>query len=178
LRHRVARQRPDEGTADPQELTPGWASIQLTSFGANLFASSAAPAAAFYSPWKRFCGLMIGAMLACRAPRLPASAARPAWGTAARPRIAATVSIAGIVLIVLGIVFAREKISPGWQALLTTGGTALLILAGPRAPVNRMLLSRGVLTRVALEFELHEAKVRSPPPWFAPPPRKRSAPRG
>lgn len=124
--------------------------IALASFGANLFASSAAPAAAFYSPWTRFWELMVGAMLACRAPRLPASAARPGWNVTERPRLASAVSMAGIVLILLGVVFAREKGFPGWQALLPTGGTALLILAGPGAAVNRMLLSRGVFVAIGL----------------------------
>ena len=124
--------------------------IALASFGANLFATSAEPAAAFYSPWTRFWELMIGAMLACIALHRPASAARRAWDMAARPRLATTVSMAGIVLILLGMVFAREKGFPGWQALLPALGTALLILAGPGATVNRMLLARGVLVAIGL----------------------------
>lgn len=126
------------------------AAVAIASFGANVFASSADPAAAFYSPWTRFWELMIGAMLACRAPGAAASGARPAWNLAGRPRVASAVSVAGIVLILLGLAFAREKGFPGWQALLPTGGTALLILAGPGAAVNRMLLARGALVAIGL----------------------------
>lgn len=123
--------------------------IALVSFGANVFTSSADPAAAFYSPWTRFWELMIGAMLACRAPGLPATGARP-WTLAERPQLASAASVAGIALILLGLAFAREKGFPGWQALLPTVGTALLILAGPGAAVNRMLLSRGAFVAVGL----------------------------
>lgn len=118
--------------------------IAIASFGANLYATSAAPAAAFYSPWTRFWELMIGAMLACLALH------RPAWNLAQRPRLASAASIAGLALLALGIVFAREKGFPGWQALLPTAGAALLIVAGPGAAVNRRVLSRGAFVAIGL----------------------------
>jgi peptidoglycan/LPS O-acetylase OafA/YrhL len=127
--------------------------LAILSFGTNVIATSQSPVSAFYSPFTRFWELMMGAMLAYgkihRQSPAP-GAARPAWRLADRPRVAWLASMLGGSLIVLGIIFVRERNFPGWQALIPTIGAALLIFAGPRSPVNRIVLSSAPMVTVGL----------------------------
>jgi len=88
---------------------------------------------------------MIGAIIAYgfRHP-LPAFARRSAaWNHA--------LSIAGLLLLVAGIASARsDQPFPGWQALLPTVGTGLLITASASGAVNRWLLSQTLLVGIGL----------------------------
>lgn len=127
--------------------------LAMLSFGANVIATSQSPVAAFYSPFTRFWELMVGAMLAYvgihHRLRVPDAAGR-ARHLADRPQVALLASVLGGALIVLGIVFVREKNFPGWQALIPTAGTALLIFAGPRSPINRIVLSSAPVVAIGL----------------------------
>jgi len=98
--------------------------------------------AAFYSPLSRFWELMIGGMLAyMRLYRPP-----PVPGVRRHVQ-----SIAGLVLIALGLVFIRGgKAFPGWWALLPTVGAFLCIAAGPTGVLNRWLLASRPMVWVGL----------------------------
>lgn len=55
-------------------------------------------------------------------------------------------SLCGIVLILTGIIYiTKDKVFPGWWALLPTIGAALVILAGSQAWFNRKVLSSRLL---------------------------------
>lgn len=114
--------------------------IALLSFAANVIVTARDPVAAFYSPFTRFWELMLGAVIAHAALHV-----RPA------PRVAALApfaSVLGGALVLAGVVFIGERNFPGWQALLPTAGAALLILAGPLAPLNRTLLSTPLMVGI------------------------------
>lgn len=60
-------------------------------------------------------------------------------------------SVAGLAMIFAAVLFLDRHASfPGWNALLPTLGTGLLILAGPDAWVNRYLLSRSAMVALGL----------------------------
>ena len=107
--------------------------------------SSTGGVAAFYSPASRAWELLVGACLAAIASVRPdLSSQEPGKTTDLR-------SIMGAALLVLGFALIREgRQFPGWWALLPTLGTALLISAGPRALVNRVVLRLRPLVWVGL----------------------------
>ena len=123
--------------------------IAIGSFGLNLHASDTDPVGDFFSPQTRFWELMIGSVLAY---------VNLHWPHVIKVRSAtrfqhmnplAVCSILGFILIVIaGLKINRNVAFPGAWALLPTFGAALLILAGPNAPVNRVLLS----SRLAVWF--------------------------
>ncbi|CCE08488.1 putative O-antigen acetylase [Bradyrhizobium sp. STM 3843] len=111
------------------------AAIGLISFLVYVFSS---PISAFFSPLSRAWELMLGAACACLAPKIlaPKSAGRSFYGS--------SFSILGLFLIGLSFfgslttsLFAR----PVLINVMATLGTALLILSGPAASLNRLLLS-------------------------------------
>ncbi|WP_218510142.1 acyltransferase family protein [Variovorax sp. dw_308] len=98
--------------------------------------------ATFYSPLSRVWELAAGALLAhAGLSRLP--------GT--RVRGAGLRSLAGLVLIVLGLAMVQKgKAFPGWWALLPILGACLCISAGMGAWPNRMLLGSRPLVWIGL----------------------------
>ncbi|RYF63892.1 MAG: acyltransferase, partial [Comamonadaceae bacterium] len=97
--------------------------------------------AAFYSPATRFWELMLGAGLA--------------YLRLYRPHVLVKrrnlQSVAGLALIVLGLVYIRaDKAFPGWWALLPTVGAFFCISAGPTALLNRWLLGARPLVWIGL----------------------------
>ena len=116
--------------------------IAAASFLYNLSIFRSNPVGDFFSPQTRFWELMIGSILAyatLRWPRwLPGRSAKSAGIIPA----AAICSLAGTALVgVAALYINRSTPYPSGWALLPTLGAALLILAGPHAPVNRWLLS-------------------------------------
>lgn len=111
------------------------------SFAANLALTSSDATAAFYSPATRLWELMaggIGAYLHLRFRDWPGH-----WSQLA--------SIGGALLLVAGFAFiGTQDPFPGWRALLPVGGTFLLIMAGPRAFINRRLLSMRLVVGTGL----------------------------
>ncbi|WP_313168255.1 acyltransferase family protein [Massilia oculi] len=111
------------------------------SFVANLALTSSDATAAFYSPATRFWELMtggIGAYLHLRFRDWPG-------------RWAQLGSIYGALLLVAGFAFiGTQDPFPGWRALLPVAGTFLLIMAGPRAFINRRLLSMRLVVGTGL----------------------------
>ena len=103
--------------------------MAIASFATSVWLSYTSPSAAFYLPFTRFWELLVGAALAYA----ELSGFRPTWRA---------ISWLGVPLIILGAVLIdRERVFPGWWALLPTAGTALMIAAGPNGYVNRRLLS-------------------------------------
>lgn len=128
-------------------------SVAMLSFGANVITTFQSSAAAFYWPFTRFWELMMGAMLAYGAIHRRSGSTdevRRAGHIPDHPWVASLASVVGGGLIVLGIVFVRDKNFPGWQALIPTAGTALLIFAGPRGPANRIVLSSAPMVALGL----------------------------
>ena len=124
--------------------------LLVASFGINVGGIAQYPSATFYSIASRAWELLIGALLACLALRQAFGAAQPvaaANGAALRNAL----SVAGLALIVAACVLVRGgKGFPGWWALMPTVGAALLIAAGPRAWLNRVVLSNRLLVWVGL----------------------------
>jgi len=115
--------------------------IAAVSFAFNIYMVGNNPAAAFYLPSARFWELMIGCLLAYIVLYKPYMNRR-------HPNAQ---SIFGCLLIVLGLMLIdKERTFPGWWALLPTFGTFFLISAGPKAWVNRHVLSSKSLVWVGL----------------------------
>ncbi len=112
------------------------------SFLVNVAGVHPRPTATFYSPLSRGWELMAGGMLAwVRLHRRPQPTAR--WRHVH--------SIAGVALIVLGLVYIRgSKAFPGWWALLPTLGALMCIAAGPAGVLNRTLLASRPMVWVGL----------------------------
>lgn len=115
--------------------------LWIASFVANIMSVQQHPVAAFYLPSSRFWELMTGCALAWLQNVKRLEIGR--WANA--------LSVAGAGMIAIAVVLINEKsIFPGWWALLPVLGATLLIAAGPRAAVNRALLSRQVMVQVGL----------------------------
>lgn len=113
--------------------------IGLASFAIAIVTVQTDRTAAFYAPWTRFWELLAGATLACatieRVPRR--------W----RDPIAA----AGLLMIAIAVAFIdRDRMFPGYWAMLPVGGACLLIAAGSDAWVNRQILSRRGMVWIGL----------------------------
>ena len=114
------------------------AAVAALSFAANISAVRGDAAAAFYSPVARFWELMIGAFLANR------RAGRENGGDVAVPRDLQ--SIFGFALIVAAVfLIGKDKLFPGWWALMPAAGAYFIVAAGDRSWLNRAILSNRVL---------------------------------
>lgn len=122
------------------------------------------PSATFFSIASRAWELLAGAFLAYLSLRKVSvhigglrggigqdpDVSRPLFDTASQ-ETRSLVSFIGMALLVAGIAFTvAGKSFPGWWALLPVGGAALLIAAGPRAWVNRVVLSSRVMVWIGL----------------------------
>lgn len=115
------------------------AAIGLASFGLNIATVGDDTIAAFYSPQTRFWELLVGAGLAC-------AAAHKTQAPTLGDGLANALSLAGSALIVSGIALIdKERQFPGGWAMLPTVGAALVIAAGSRAWLNRVVLANRVL---------------------------------
>lgn len=104
--------------------------VFISSFGLNIFMSASSVADAFYLPVCRFWELAAGATLASLGQ------------VAVPPKTRSWLSIAGFAALVVSLVMFTQDIRfPGWYALLPVAGAAAIILAGPEAGLNRMVLS-------------------------------------
>jgi peptidoglycan/LPS O-acetylase OafA/YrhL len=104
---------------------------------------------AFYAPWNRFWELLAGATLAC----IEADPALKAWKDRllSRRSVAECAAAAGLIAIIAGVwLIDRRRVFPGLWVMLPVGGAALLILSGPRAWLNRALLSQPPIVFVGL----------------------------
>ena len=110
--------------------------IVAVSFAVNVASVSSHQAAAFYFPTSRLWELAIGALLVGR--------------SASNAVVAHTASVAGTLLIAIGAAMTPVANFPGWWALPSTLGAALLIWAGASAWINRFALSSQVLVAIGL----------------------------
>lgn len=110
----------------------------LLSFGASLYILCHSPSADFYLPVTRYWELSVGGILAWRE-RATAFQAAPPGRRTVPPGF---LSAAGAMTIAAGffLIDARTPF-PGAAALLPVFGAAAIIAAGPRAWLNRVLLS-------------------------------------
>ena len=130
--------------------------LSLVSFGLNVSGVTQDAVSTFYLPQTRFWELMVGAMLAYfrQFPWTPWSGSvKNQWPILAlvcepsqygkwNGMLKTALSISGLALILVSAIAIRQDISfPGWQALGPVGGAFLLILAGPEAWVNRVILA-------------------------------------
>jgi peptidoglycan/LPS O-acetylase OafA/YrhL len=116
--------------------------VAAMSFLLNVTTIHSHRTAAFYSPLSRFWELMIGGMLAYV--RLHRPPPLPGWRRHVQ-------SIAGLLLLVLGLCFIRGgKAFPGWWAILPTLGAYLCISAGPTGVLNRYVLASKPMVWVGL----------------------------
>ena len=115
--------------------------VALGSFAINAFTVRTDPVAAFYSPLSRFWELMVGGILAYLALHKPLSMSKYAeWQSAV-----------GLCLIGAGLLLIdRNRVFPGWWALLPTFGAFFIISAKPSTWVNRNLLGNPILVAVGL----------------------------
>lgn len=114
-----------------------WLCIRATSDDATM---------AFYSPLTRFWELGLGCSLAFRR-----TTQAPAVNERRAVLMANLMASAGLLLIAVAVLGLNATVAfPGWRAILPTMGTFLLIAAGPRAWINRWLLSHPVLVWIGL----------------------------
>ncbi len=119
--------------------------IAAASFALNVALSHINAVTAFYFPFTRFWELLLGAVWA-----------RVALddGPQVAPRLRAlnsenVRSAVGVLLIAAGVfLLDKQRLFPGWWALLPTVGAVLTISAGPRAWINRHILAFRPLTFV------------------------------
>ena len=125
--------------------------IAISSFLLNIFVSIDDVVAAFYSPQTRVWELLIGAVLAYSSRHYRCSLGKvylgQSWPDQKTNRCLSDLqSVVGIGMIgVAFFILTPESRYPGWWALLPTVGTALLILAGTEAWINRIFLSNRIL---------------------------------
>lgn len=104
--------------------------ILSVSFFFNIYWHESLPITVFYSPLSRIWELMLGALLALRKTKLTNNT----WA-----------AYLGLGLIVLSLLNASEFAFPGWQALLPTIGTYLLLASGPNNFVSNKILQQAPL---------------------------------
>jgi len=111
----------------------------VASFATNILLSAISPSADFYLPVSRFWELLAGAALAWRRD-LDLTQYVRSW-----------ISVAGAVALLASVtLFTTGMHFPGWPALLPVAGATALILAGPDAVVNRIVLSNRAAVFVGL----------------------------
>jgi len=106
--------------------------LMTASFFLNCYLTHQDPSTGFYSPFTRFWELLSGAVLA-----------RAAWSKeGSRSRL----STLGILLVISGAFLIRKEFQfPGFWALLPVVGAWSIIAAGPKAWINRHVLSSPLL---------------------------------
>jgi peptidoglycan/LPS O-acetylase OafA/YrhL len=121
-----------------------FAAVTIASFGLSIILSSNHITADFYSPVTRFWELSSGAILAWLQLHPSASLQKIA-------PLRNAASIAGLILIMGCIVMLNPLMRfPGWLALLPVSGALALIVAGPRAVINRAVLSNKVAVFIGM----------------------------
>jgi peptidoglycan/LPS O-acetylase OafA/YrhL len=115
--------------------------IAAVSFSLNVYLVGVNPTSAFYFPFSRFWELMVGGVLAYRSIHCGKLLQKPANALA----------FIGITLLLCGFVLInRNRLFPGFWALLPSIGAYCIIAAGPDAWLNKNVLS----ARLAVWFGL------------------------
>jgi peptidoglycan/LPS O-acetylase OafA/YrhL len=109
------------------------------SFAVNIHWAAQHPAKDFYLLQSRFWELLAGAALALFA------------NDKTDESFADRFAFFGLALLFVAAILIDDKSRfPGWWALLPTGATCLILAAGPRASLNRVVLSHPVMVFVGL----------------------------
>ena len=139
--------------------------LTLSSFTLNVVRVKAHNTETFYWPTSRVWELLVGACLAFslksmkdrsqdnknQFDTLLISLVYKKTSTSKNDFFWNVVSIAGTLLIALPVCLLTEKsVFPGWWAICPTFGTALLILSGPTAWINKSILSSRLLVGIGL----------------------------
>ena len=137
--------------------------IAGASLATNLSIAPTAGVADFYSPLTRFWELMAGAGLAWHSSKLQsvqktvqASKNHQGWRAIAFAAHNEFVlrnlkSIVGIILILAAVIsFNKNMEFPSWRAILPVLGATLLIAAGPKAIINKYVLSQTPVVWIGL----------------------------
>jgi peptidoglycan/LPS O-acetylase OafA/YrhL len=138
--------------------------VAMLSFTLNIVLVSTEATSTFYLPHTRFWELLMGSALA--AYQISGNAVRrePLNGsplhiqsprsTDATSRSAShenILAVTGLFLLAVSVFcVTKARPFPGWQALLPTAGTVLLIAAGPASWINRTILSSRLLVFVGI----------------------------
>jgi hypothetical protein len=130
--------------------------LGLLSFGLNVLGVTEIPTETFFMPHTRFWELLAGSALAYvqffKQKRFsdwmkhrvfhPVLFRQPLLSTQQTVVLDDLLSALGLLLLAVAVLFInKSKPFPGWWALLPVFGALLLILAGPKAWVNRVVLS-------------------------------------
>lgn len=139
--------------------------IAIISFTLNINIVGSDKTAAFYSPQTRFWELLAGAVLAhLTLHRRILFPEFKHWlddllskigfannGSPDGERVRNVQSVLGMILIVAGLfIITKTRIFPGWWALLPIIGAILIISAGPKSWLNRVVLSSPMLVWIGL----------------------------
>jgi peptidoglycan/LPS O-acetylase OafA/YrhL len=123
----------------------------LISFALNVGRIHLHAISVFYSPQSRFWELLIGAALAALMLKKSSFSSWLNSQIHARQVAKNALSLCGAVLLAVGyFLLTKDKRFPGWWALLPTLGAALMIAAGSRSWLNRVLLSNRFLVWIGL----------------------------
>ena len=117
------------------------AALLAASFVANVVAARHAPSADFYLTPYRAWEFLAGALLACRDTRGEMAAPQSRFDRA---------SLLGGALVAVSLVVMKPASYPGWQATMPVLGTFLLIAAGPRGWINRIVLAHPVAVWIGI----------------------------
>ena len=113
----------------------------IASFVLNVAQVAGNPVSTFYMPTTRAWELLIGCLLAYRA-QFHKTMTSMVFDVIERVISHEIRAVLGLVLIAwAAVLFDSHQLFPGWRALFPTLGAALLISAGPKATVNRVLLA-------------------------------------
>lgn len=134
--------------------------IAVGSFALDVMYVGHDAARAFFLPQTRCWELAVGCVVACWQSLRQKRTASAGFSedsvpsqmpSFARPLAANSFSAVGVALIVVGILRIHESESfPGWWALLPVCGTALVIIAGAEAWINRHIFSKQGVVFVGL----------------------------
>ena len=123
--------------------------IGSISFAISIYTVRLDRTAAFFAPWTRFWELLAGATLAC-IERDTVFETVWRW-LESRSVVRNAQAVIGLVMIIAGtFVIDSTRVFPGLWVLLPVAGTALLIVSGPGAVVNRTLLSWRLVVWIGL----------------------------
>ncbi|MEE4694101.1 acyltransferase family protein [Pseudomonas alliivorans] len=121
--------------------------IVLASFGIGIYLIDQDRTAAFYSPASRFWEIGVGSLIAW----VTFKHAKTYRAFADRLRLDNVLSIAGSAFLLFALFYFDEGLSfPGYWAVIPAAGAAMVILAGPQALVNRMVLGSRLAVWVGL----------------------------
>jgi peptidoglycan/LPS O-acetylase OafA/YrhL len=131
------------------------AAVLLVSFAINVVQVRTDEVATFYAPHTRLWELLLGSTLAFTAvwgvPRLPLAARVIDADQRTQQTLRNVAAFTGLIAVAAAVfAFSEDTSFPGWRAGLPTGGTLLLIAAGPGAWINRAVLAQRPLVWIGL----------------------------